>query len=136
MQRESQLTRPGTPARSRSNKPHGTRSVLRLHKNFYGTLMTPTKTLAPGLTALFLLPLLGACASRQIVKPEVVTVNTPVYVKMPAEYTADVPTPSLPARPLVNSDLSDFVPACRVVVERANWQFKQIRDTEAKAGAQ
>lgn len=98
--------------------------------------MTPTKTLALGLMGLFLLPLIGACASRQVVKPEVVTVNTPVYVKMPAEYTTGVSLPAFPSRPLVNSDLADFVPVCRGVVDRANWQLEHIRDAEAKAGAQ
>lgn len=92
------------------------------------------KAIPIGLANLFLILSLVACVPAPVVKPTTVEVRVPVYVPLAAEYTADVPSAFLPSGPLANANLSDGLAQCRVSVDRANWQFGQIRARQPKGG--
>jgi hypothetical protein len=60
------------------------------------------------------------------VKPEAVEVRVPVYVRLPAELTAQVPEPLLKSGPVTNEDLADWADALKAALREANRKLRAI----------
>lgn len=59
-------------------------------------------------------------------KPEAVEVRVPVYVRLPAELTAQVPEPLLKSGPVTNEDLADWADALKAALREANRKLRAI----------
>lgn len=60
----------------------------------------------------------------------------PVYVKLPAELTAQVDEPALKAGPVTNADLADWADALRVALREANARLRRIEALQPKEGVE
>jgi hypothetical protein len=70
---------------------------------------------------------IGGCSSNPI-KTEVVTVNVPTYIQLPAELTQPVPVPSVDVQ--TNADLAEYALKVRQALDEANRRLEAIRGLE------
>lgn len=78
-----------------------------------------------GVAPLFL-SLLAACSTNPIVKTQTVTVHDPVLQPIPQALTKPVVAPVLPAGPITNAQLVDYILGLQAALNRANQQLHAI----------
>jgi hypothetical protein len=81
--------------------------------------------LARGPLCACLLLSLPGCATKPSVRVETVEVKVPVYVPLPAELTATVREPVLPAD-ATNGQLADYADALRAALNAANAKLREV----------
>lgn len=98
--------------------------------------MTVMNPLARGLLLASLTLSLTACAGKRAVKPEIVEVRVPVYVRLEPEMTAQVPEPLLKSGPVTNEDLADWGDALKAALKQANGKLRRIEALQPPKGEQ